>query len=229
LNFFSALIELPWLLLLNLWNNFYTFRIWLDEIKHYYRYPPLIQADILWMLDYAWTTPFVLSRKATQKEKLPEDLTVYGETPWTSLEIICKEVNLNAKDVFVELGCGTGRNLLFVPLMFDCKAQGYELVQRFVDKLQWLLHANQLKQTVSVFCQNWFEADLSSGSVFFLVGTCYSDSHLETANQKLLETQSGSRIVTVSWPLPDPQFELISQKELDFSWGKGTVYFQRRV
>lgn len=228
ITFLRSLLEWPWLLLLNLWNHFYTFALWLQEVRQFYRYPPLIKADLLWMLDYALSSPFALSRKATQKEALPEDLTVYGETPWTTLETLCKAVNLNENDVFVELGCGTGRNLLFVPLMFACKAQGYELVTRFVDKLRWLLHATQLDSSVEVFCQNWFEADLSQGTVFFLVGTCYSDTHLQLASEKLKAVAMGSRMMTVSWPLPEAEFELLQSIELAFSWGKGTVYIQRR-
>lgn len=228
LSLLRSLLEWPWLLLLNLWNHFYTFALWLGEIRRFYRYPPLIKADVLWMLDYAWSSPFTLSRKATQKQALPEDLTVYGETPWTTLETLCKAVQLSAQDCFVELGCGTGRNLLFVPLMFDCHAQGYELVPRFVDKLRWLLHAMRLDSNVEVFCQNWFEADLSQGSVFFLVGTCYSDEHLQRACQKLKEVPPGARMLTVSWPLPESDFEMMQSQEFPFSWGKGTVYIQRR-
>ena len=224
-----SILEFPWLLLVNLWNHFYTFGLWLQEVRHYYRYPPLIRADLTWMLEYAWQTPFTLSRKATQHQGLAADLTVYGETPWHTLETICREVRLGANDVFVELGCGTCRNLLFVPLFFDCRAQGYELVEKFVEKSRWLLHINQLEQSVAIFCQNWFEADLQAGTVFFLVGTCYSDAHLRAAADKLKTLPGGVRVVTVSWPLPGEDFVLEKQQVLAFSWGKGTVYFQRRT
>ncbi len=224
-----AILELPWLFLLNLWNHFYTLGLWLQEIQRYYRYPPLIRADLTWMLEYAWQTPFAMSRQATRQQRLAADLTVYGETPWHTLEVICREVQLAPDDVFVELGCGTCRNLLFVPLFFDCRAIGYELVEKFVAKSHWLLHINQLAQSVDVFCQNWFEADLQAGTVFFLVGTCYSDAHLSQAADKLRTLPVGVRIITVSWPLPGQGFVLEKQCLLPFSWGAGTVYFQRRV
>ncbi|PIQ25861.1 hypothetical protein COW36_22245 [bacterium (Candidatus Blackallbacteria) CG17_big_fil_post_rev_8_21_14_2_50_48_46] len=223
-----ALLELPWLLVLNFWNHFYTFGLWLEEAYRFYRLYPLFLADLYWMLEYAWSSPFSLSRKATQKEGLPEDLTVYGETPWTTLEAICQEIELKPEDVFVELGCGTGRNLLFVSLYFYCRSLGYELVPRFIEKLRWLLHKLKLEATIQIFCQNWFEADLSSGTVFFLVGTCYSDENLERASQKLRELPAGVRVITVSWALPEADFETLKSQQMRFSWGKGTVFFQRR-
>lgn len=222
------LLEFPWLLLLNFWNHFYTFWHWLQEVYHYYRFPPLLKADLIWMLEYLWRTPFALSRKATQEQNLPEDLTTYGETPWTTLETICREIHLQPEDIFVELGFGTGRNLLFIPLYFHCRAIGFELIPAFVNKMPWLLHSNHLTQSVTIYAQNWLEADLSQGSVFFLVGTCYSDEHLQQATQKLREVSPGARIVTVSWPLTDSAFKLLHQKELPFSWGRGTVYFHQR-
>lgn len=181
------------------------------------------------MLEYLWHSPFTLSRKATREYGLPEDLTVYGETPWTTLETICRTVALTPEDVFVELGFGTGRNLLFVPLYFHCRAIGFEMIPAFVERMPWLLHSNHLTQSVTIYAQNWLEADLSEGSVFFLVGTCYNDRHLQQATHKLREVPAGARIITVSWPLLDPAFCLLTQKELPFSWGRGTVYFHQRL
>ena len=224
------LLEIPWLILLNWGNHFWNLGLWIREIRRYYGMGPLRRADLMWMLEYGFRSPFTLSRQATRRQQLPEDLTVYGETPWTTLEEVCEAVNLNADDIFVDLGAGTGRNLLFMHYFYGVRAIGYELVPRFVEKFSWLQHHLRLQGIVELHNQNWFEVDLAAtpGTVFFLVGSCYSDEHLELATAKLAQLPPGTRIVTVSYPLAHEAFELISEFSAAFSWGRGTVFCQQR-
>lgn len=222
-----GVIEIPWLMVLNVWNHFWNFGIWTLEIRRYYRNPFLMKADWLWMLEYGLKSPFTLSRQATEQAGLPDDLTVYGETPWTTLEKVCEAVKLGTDDVFVELGAGTGRNLLFVHYWYGARAVGYELVPRFVEKFSWLQKHLLLEGVADLHLANWFDENLA-GSVFFLVGSCYSDEHLEQATAKLLELEVESRVVTVSYPLTDPGFELLESFSAPFSWGIGTVYVHKR-
>lgn len=225
-----AIIEIPWLFVLNIWNHFWTLGLWIREIRQYYAGPHLRKADLLMMVEYGLRSPFTISRKATRKGHLPEDLTVYGETPWTTLERALQAVNMRAEDVFVELGAGTGRNLLFVHYFYGARAIGYEIVERFVEKFSWLQFHLKLSDKSEMRAANWFEADLEKegGNVFFLVGSCYSDDHLKLANHKLSSLKSGARIITVSYPLDEDDFEAIGHFEAPFSWGRGTIFLQRR-
>lgn len=226
-----GLLELPWLMLLNLWNHLWNFALWIGEIRRYYGNGRLLKADLLWMIEYGFSSPFTLSRKATQREGLPEDLTVYGETPWTTLALICDSVKLAPGERFVDLGAGTGRNLLFVHYAYGARALGFELVPRFVEKFAWLQHHLQLAGVVELRQQNWLDEPLSGDSatdVFCLVGSCYSDAHLDQAARRLAELPAGTRVVTVSYALPPAQFALEHEQGAAFSWGKGTIYFQRR-
>lgn len=222
------LLEWPWLLLLNAWNHFWNFGLYLQEIWRYYRCWPLAKADLLWMLAYGFKSPFEISRSATQQAALPEDLTVYGETPWPTLERVCEAVGLQAGHKFVELGCGTGRNLLFLHYRYGCQLEAYELVPRFVEKFQRLQRRLGL-QGIQVHAQNWLEAplDAQSGDVFYLVGTCYDDQHLDLATERLASLPAGTWVVTTSYALQGAVFEQLKQFEAPFSWGKGTVYVQR--
>lgn len=213
----------PWWMLVAIGNNFYNFWLYLDEVRRYYRYPPLLWADCLWMLEYALSNPFTLSSKATRTDKLPEDLTVYGETPWTTLEHICQAANLQADDHFVDLGCGTGRTLLFVAHYYHCRVSGYELIPRFVHKLRWLRQALHLETQLDIYPDNWLKQPLA-GTVFLLVGTCYSDEHRTAAETKLRQLPSGTRIISISYPLQG--LALQETLTLPFSWGKGTAYIQ---
>ncbi|PKL74785.1 MAG: hypothetical protein CVV27_18705 [Candidatus Melainabacteria bacterium HGW-Melainabacteria-1] len=226
-----AILEIPWLILLNLLNHFWSLWLWIGEIRRFYGNSRLLKADLLWMMEYGLRNPFSISRQATLQQGLPADLTVYGETPWTTLERICEMAGLSSDDVFVELGAGTGRNLLFIHYWYGARAIGYELIPRFVEKFTWLQHHLQLGGLAQMQAGNWFDADLEAtgATVLLLVGTCYSDEHLKTAADRLSRLPSGSRILTVSYQLEGPAFEQIGEFQAAFSWGRGTVFYQKKI
>lgn len=226
-----ALCEWPWLLVLNLGNHFWNFGLWLQEIRRYYGHVLLSRADLLWMLEYGWHSPFALSQRAQREGHLPADLLVYGETPWPTLERICDALALQNHELFVDLGCGTGRNLVFVHHWYGARSRGYELVPRFVAKFRWLQQRLKLTERVEMRQANWLErpvAELAEGQAFLLVGSCYDDHHLQLATRHLSHLPVGTRLATVSYPLHDPAFERLSEFRAPFSWGWGTVYIQRR-
>lgn len=220
----KRLLEIPWLLLVGWGNHFWNLGLWLQEIRRYYWLWPVAKADIYWMLEYGFRSPFAISRKATRKGDLPSDLTVYGETPWPTLEKICEAAQLRSEQLFVDLGCGTGRTLLFVSLWYGCNTLGYEIIERFVDKFAWLQHKLKLKTQARMKNENWLDVELE-GDVFLLVGSCYSDAHLAEATTKLQALPPGKVVVSVSYAIEG--LERINEFEAPFSWGKGTVYVQR--
>lgn len=223
--------EWPWLVVLNLANHFWNFGLWLLEVRRYYGHILLSRADLLWMLEYGLHSPFVLSQRAQRAGDLPADLLVYGETPWSTLEQICDALALQSHELFVDLGCGTGRNLLFVYHWYGARSRGYELVPHFVAKFRWLQQRLKLKGRVDMRQANWLDcplAELAEGQAFLLVGSCYDDAHLAKATQRLAQLPEGTRLATVSYPLNDPAFERLHDFRAPFSWGWGTVYIQRR-
>lgn len=222
----KRIFEWPWLMLLGWGNHFWNLGIWIQEVRRYYWLWPVAKADIYWMLEYGLRSPFAISRRATRKNRLPEDLAVYGETPWTTLERICEAAQLRSEQRFVDLGCGTGRTLLFVSIWYGCNSLGYELVERFVEKFAWLQHKLNLKEQAQIKAENWLDAELE-GDVFLLVGSCYSDRHLQEATHKLQHLPPGKIVVSVSYPIAG--LTLQEEFEAAFSWGKGTVYVQQTV
>lgn len=222
------LLEWPYLVVLNIWNHFYNFGIYLGEIAKFYRYPLLRDIDLAWMWAYAWQSPFQISGQLTRQEGLPSDITVYGETPWTTMAQILQQIPLQPQDVFYELGCGTGRNLLFVHGYYGIPVVGYEIIPLFVSRLKALCQALGLSAGISVHGQNWFQADLSPGTIFFLVGTCYEDETIAAAELALNRVRSGSWVISTSYALDVPGLKVIKEMKLPFSWGSGTVYIQRR-
>lgn len=180
------------------------------------------------MRAYGLQNPFRLSAQATrQLEDAHADLTVYGETPWTTLARMAAAVGLQPGEHFVELGAGMGRNLLWMSHYARAQATGFELIPAFVERFQSLA----CRGTAVMHQQNWFDVDLTAlqGDVFLLVGTCYDDRHRKTANACLQQVPAGTRIITVSYALSAQHFLLTSSFEAAFSWGKGTVFVHTRL
>ena len=186
------------------------------------------------MKQYGLQNPFRLSAQATRHlGESYTDLTVYGETPWMTLERMLKATGFKPGEHFVELGAGTGRNLLWVAYYMQSPATGFELVPDFVSRFQQLLDSARLPvppRSVQLHQQNWFEADFEAlaGDVFLLVGTCYDDIHRQKASDCLRQLKPGQRVITVSYALPSQDFILLSSFTAPFSWGKGTVYVHER-
>ncbi len=213
-------------------NICWTFWLYLKEVKAYYGNATLRRLDISLMLHYGRRNPFALSASAT-RQGLDPDLTVYGETPWTTLQRILDAVAFTSEQHFVELGAGTGRNLCFVHCFYGSRVTGYELIPDFVtlfSRWQQQPFVQQLlpAEAVSLVHRNWFEVALE-GDVFLLVGTCYNARNRRQAERVLRQLAPGKKVITISYRLPASDFLLLASFAASFSWGKGTVFIQERV
>lgn len=209
-------------------NALWGFGLYLRDVVAFYRYTPLRKADLKLMRAYGLQNPFRLSALGTQALGPDyEDLTVYGETPWCTLARIAAAVELQPGEHFVELGAGTGRNLLWAHYFAQVKASGYELIPTFVERFKSFENIPMLQ----LYEQNWFDVDLKAlgGDVYLLVGTCYDDTHREQANDCLRRLPKGKRVITISYALPAHDFILQRSFIGSFSWGKGTVFIHEKL
>lgn len=207
-------------------NALWGFGLYLRDITAFYHCGPLRRADVRLMKAYGLQNPFRLSALGTQAlGQDHEDLTVYGETPWCTLARITTAAGLQPGDHFVELGAGTGRNLLWAHHYAQAKATGYELIPEFVARFE------KIQEPPNLLLQNWFEVDLKAlaGDVYLLVGTCYDDIHRQQATTCLKQLPQGKRVVTISYALPSRDFWLRCSFVAAFSWGKGTVFIHERI
>lgn len=210
------------------YQTFFREVVFAIEAIRYYRFPAILKMDLLWQWTYFFHSPFRISRQDCAREKLSKYLTVYGETSLLAFEHILQQVSASPNDTLYEMGSGTGRALLFANLRFQMNAVGYEVIPTFVDKTKQLIKRLRLEESVSIYQQNWFQADLSKGTIFFVVGTCYSDSEVEVMKAKLREVPSGAHVITVSFPLEVDYLKRIDKQSYFFSWGRDIVYFHLR-
>lgn len=220
-------IDLLWINLKCQANNFIDF---IRVATRYYSNPLFRKEDKTLLLTYLLNSPFAISKEFL-KEHGHKDLYAYGETPLTTMELISKEAQINAKDVVFELGFGRGRTCFWLNAFIGCKVVGIEQIPLFVSR------ANEIKSKYSVEGvefrqQDMLTADFSGATVIYLYGTCLEDTAIAQLIQQFKKLPSSTKIITISYPLTDyteePIFEVMKRFPARYPWGLADVYLQLR-
>lgn len=216
------------LFVIGLENQWHTFRLWRQEVVTYYPDPVLWRLDVAYKLAYTPFGPFWVARREARATGLdPIDLT-YGETPWPTMALIAERAEAKPGQVLVELGCGTGRALLFACHQFNLVGRGVEIIPTFAQRAQKL--AKQHCLHVMIEEGDFLAKNLTGGDIYYVAGTCFSDETIDRMIAKFeQDVPPGARVVTISYPLDHPSFPMYAEEELPFSWGTGTVFWHRRV
>ncbi len=129
--------------------------------------------------------------------------------PWVptwkrDLERIKKLAQLQQSDRFVELGCGTGRVCRYLAKNSKAQTSGIEL-----SVLQWMYArffarlrlAQDDRKRLRFFLSDAFHHDLSSYSVVYMF--LMPETYKKIRDKLTAELQSGARVITYVWPIPD--------------------------
>lgn len=199
---------------------------YLKVIAKYYSNWPFFKTDIGLQLIYLFDNPFSISKRFLIK-KGEEDTYAYGETPLTTFETIAKECRIKPTDTFYELGCGRGRICFWIHSFIKCKTVGIDYIPEFVNRGNRIVNRLHL-QNIQFRQENIIDTQFSDGTVFYLYGTCLEDAFIEKLAAKLALLPSGTKIITISYPLTDysQKFEVMKRFPAHFNWGTADVYLQ---
>lgn len=203
--------------------NFFEY---LKVIAKYYPNWTFFKTDIGLQLIYLFDNPFTISKRFLIK-KGEEDTYAYGETPLTTFETIAKECRIKPTDTLYELGCGRGRICFWAHSFLKCKAIGIDYIPEFVSRANRITRRLNLKD-IHFRQENMIDTQFSDGTVFYLYGTCLEDPFIEKLAAKLALLPSGTKIITISYPLTDYNDKFIVMKRFpaSFNWGIADVYLQ---
>lgn len=208
-------------------NYFYNLWLTVYELFLFGLKPWWWKVKGLYFFEYFFSWTYRIVRRESQDFDYDEDNFIYGETPCITVKRILDAVEHKPGDVFVDLGSGRGFAVIFAHFLGNLKTRGYELIPSFVRKGRKI--AGMLgTDDISFFQEDILKAEIKDAAVVFIAGTTFPDDFVVKLNKKLRETPDGSSVVTLSYPLPDKYFVLYREMELLFSWGKATVFFQRR-
>ncbi|MGI5842706.1 MAG: methyltransferase domain-containing protein [Candidatus Xenobium sp.] len=183
-----------------------------------------------WALLRTWVgqTPIGVVRREGPASGLSEEDLVYGETlPGTAFDLL-EALEVEPRDIVVDLGCGRGVFPLVAGLAFQARAVGLEVLEGFVTRGR---RAARLLGLEGVdFQQGDFrKAPLPQGTVYFLAGTCLEPSSWAAVTRNLADaTPPKARAASLSQSLPSAEWEDLGCREMAFSWGKATVFLHRR-
>lgn len=201
---------------------------WVKVVFHYYSNRQFLKIDMSMRCAYFFHDPYTISKQYLKKIG-EENIYAYGETPLTTLDKISKECRLSSKDIVYELGCGRGMGCFWLNSFIGCKVVGIDYVPEFIAKAKNIQSKYNLTNMEFIHA-DILEIDYSPATVLYLYGTCLEDSYLEKLASHISNVSSGTKIITVSFPLSDytskPIYEVMNRFTATFPWGEADVYLQ---
>jgi len=227
-NAFASVLDFLGLVWTNLTVKVRNLIDFVKVIFRYYSHWSFCKADLALLLSYLFDNPYTISKRFLMN-KGEENVYAYGETPLTTLEYIAEECQIKPSDTVFELGCGRGRGCFWLRAFIKCKVVGLEYVPDFVER------ALRVKKKFSVegiefYQKDILEADYASATVIYMYGTCFEAEFIQELIGRFKGLRSGTKIITVSYPLTDymeePIFEVMKRFPARFTWGEADVYLQ---
>lgn len=154
---------------------------------------------------------------------------VYGEVTYAGMDPLFTALKLQSNDVFYELGCGTGKLVLYAALRRQLEAQagrcvGLEVGERRLKTAKTVLDGLQSKlgnrcPEVSVFLQDISRCRFTDASVAVLCNLGMDAGIVNRTVNNLLKCQSFRRLVCTS-PVLNPRLKLADSVKVSCTWAK---------
>merc|ERR1712205_25919 len=114
----------------------------------------------------------------------------------------------------------------------QCTAAGVEIRQSLHDVAVGIVGnlSSDVQQRVHLHCGDCFDCDWREANVLFVNSTGFDDELMAKVSKKVAETALGTRVITLSQPLPSlpSQTKLLSQAPYRMTWGNATAYVYLR-
>lgn len=163
---------------------------------------------------------------------------IYGEIDFLSFYTILERTSPSTKDVFYDLGSGSGKAVLSAVLFFNVnKSIGIELLPPLYEQAN-----TQLKKAIQRFEQHDVEKeylpqmeriqfindsflhyDFGDADIIYVAATCLTDATWNELISKMAGLKPGSRIIVTTRMIHHEQFESIYQGIELMNWGLSPI------
>ncbi len=221
-------VSLMYTIYLTLSYPFYATYICLRHCFFYLRYPQLAKVSLVMWIYYQHY--YSLSKLATEKKKTgknDQELT-YGETPFHTIERILNKCNFKANQRFIDLGCGKGKLCLFVSLRFPLSVIGIDIMPTYITIANKLKEKLMLKK-IEFYCQDILDFELNKGDIFYISLTCFSKEMRRKIQKRFESIEKEFYIISTTYPFTSDFFKPIYEGTVNYSWGNGSIYIQKRT
>ena len=178
---------------------------------------------------YLLCNPWVISRRFL-RARGEHQAQGYGETPLATLASVARRLQLGPDDRLVELGCGTGRNCLWLADRYDCQILGVEQIPVYVDFAQRLARRHMPGRPVTFVCADMFSLDLSGYSCVYVDCTAMSTSCIRRLALLCAGLPNGARLVSVNAAMAEwmpERFQIERAFPGLFAWGWSDIRIYR--
>lgn len=127
--------------------------------------------------------------------QMPEDVIV----------TMCKMAKISRKDSIYDLGCGTGKALVYAAKVCHAKGIGIEIDPLRVLLAKWNVKRFGQQKNITILKKNFFTVDLSSATVLFIY---LVPAALKRLTPKFLqELKPGTQFISYVYPMPQDLFK----------------------
>lgn len=200
--------------------------IFLRELFFVITKPRIWRFYLYFILEYLFFSPYYYVNKESKNDN------VFGFTPIFTMNRIIKKIFAEEAinpDSFLDVGCGDSRLLFFLYLQYGFRCMGVDLNTKLIRKAHLIQHALELEK-IDIIEGDFFDYSWAEYGIIFLAWTTFKKGTVNKIMRKIKEEAlEGTYIVSLSFPITGREFETIEMSNSLFSWGKSTVYIQRRV
>lgn len=182
-------------------------------------------------------------------EEFKSSSLVYGDIDFNSFANILIRADVQKNDVFVDLGSGTGRAVVYATLLM-----GDKLKKSYGIEILPLLHEYAMKGIESMHQKFREQPDLfqyhltdtsvekgdflddnnaldwsTSADIVFINSTAFSEVLFSRIQSKAECFKEGMKVITLTRCFSSPCFEIIDTVNYTMSWGLATCYFHIRL
>lgn len=135
------------------------------------------------------------------------------DSPWAPwwqmpdgvIKKMCQIAKISSKDAIYDLGCGTGKALVYSAKTFHAKGIGIEIdpIRFFI--AQWNVRRSHQEDNIKLIKKNFFTVDFSPASVVFVYLVPVA---LKRLTPKFLkELKPGTKFLSYVYPMPQELFK----------------------
>ncbi len=207
----------------------------LDYARSVYMFYPnkvFREADLRILFSYLILNPYAICKRYLKD--FPEDQVqkVYGETFFSTLELIAKKIVLTKEDTIYDLGCGRGRTVFWFNAIYGCRAIGVEINPLFIHKARKISEKMAL-EGVEFKLANLMDLDYSNATHIYLYGSVFTEEAIAHIIENFKHLKPGTVVISVTFPLSDYTEENLFTLEQEFTarflWGYTGIYVQRKI
>lgn len=167
-------------------------------------------------------------RKQIQNNK---ELT-YGEITYYALKKCFEKMKINRHTLFIDVGAGYGKTLLFFNHRYKTLCIGLEINKHYVRTFDTFFKLNNktLFELNEMDCRNFDFSSISKEKelVIYIPGTCFSNKTIKILEENINKTNHRVTLISLSEPLNVNLYPIKTYFKSYFDWGVGTIYIQEK-